>query len=107
MSHELAEDIKKVIQTFPEGESLRSHLRVSSATIPHNIAASVGKKQAKEKLKHYHQARQASVQFQEHLMLARSFKYIEKRTFEDLAAKAIEAQQLLTSLIRTLSQDVA
>ncbi len=99
----LAADVLELARQIPETEhyGLSGHLRRTSATVPVTIAESVKHTLHAKKLECYHLAREALVELQEHLQLARDRGYIEQRAFEDMAGRAISAYRLLTSLIRS------
>lgn len=108
LGRELVREIQAVVRELPDdGSNLPGYLRRSSVAIPLHIASSVSKKLQEEKLECYVQAREAAIQLQEHLSLAKDMKYIESQAFEAMAAKAIEAQNILTILIRKVSYEMA
>jgi four helix bundle protein len=108
LGRELAREVQAVVKLLPEdGSNLPGYMRRSSVAVPLHIASSVSKKLHEERLECYVQAREAAIQLQEHLSLARDMKYIEKQAFDTMAAKAIETQNILTILIRKVSYEMA
>jgi four helix bundle protein len=108
IGQELAREVYHLVKQLPnDGSNVPGNLRKTSVAIPLHIAASVTKKAQKEKLECYVQAREAVIQLQDHLKLAKSVDYIEHELHRELAEKAIEAQNLLTFLIRKLSYELA
>jgi four helix bundle protein len=108
LGRELAREAQAVVKQLPEdGSNLPGYMRRSSVAIPLHIASSVSKKLHHEKLECYVQARDAAIQLQEHLSLAKDMNYIETHAFEAMAAKTIEAQNILSVLIRKVSYEMA
>jgi four helix bundle protein len=108
LGRELAREVQDLVKQLPpDGSNLPGYMRKTSVAVPLYIASSITKKLYADKLECYVQARDAAVQLQEHLSLARDMKYLEQQTFEALAAKAIEAQNILTVLIRKASYEMA
>jgi four helix bundle protein len=103
--HDLAIEAHRLARQLPENDefNLAVHLRRTSSTAPLKIAESLERSLEHEKLACYKQAREAVVELQELLSLARDLHYIEQRAFEELAAKAITTHNLLSNLIRSLS----
>ncbi|MDL2363542.1 MAG: four helix bundle protein [Patescibacteria group bacterium] len=102
LAHSVAIDVHALARELPKSDHYNIHeeIRIASARVPLTIEAST-KKKSHEKLKHYKIARFAATELHDVLMLAREQQYIEKQVFTDLASRTIEAQQLLTSLIRS------
>jgi four helix bundle protein len=108
IGHDLAILVYGMTQQLPENDEfgLAEHLRRTSATVSHKIAESVERSLEHEKLASYKLAREAVIELQEHLSLARDLHYIEQHAFEELAAKAITTHNLLSGLIRSLASRV-
>ena len=108
ISHLLAAEIHELVLALPESErELAGQLRQASVAAYHSLAMSVGKELQKEKLKHYGVARDAAIELQGHLLSAREKKHITADTFQDMAGRAIETQQIMTGLIRKVSRELA
>lgn len=108
IGHDLANEVQAVVKSLPaDGSNLPGYLRRSSVALPLHVASSIPKKLQQEKLDCYVKAREAAIQLQEHLSLARDLQYIEHQTFEAMAGKAIEAQNILTILIRKVSYEMS
>jgi four helix bundle protein len=105
VGHDLAIAVYGLAQRLPDNDefNLAEHLRRTSAAASSRIAESIERQLEHEKLACYKLAREAVVELQEHLSLARDLQYIEQQVFEELAGKAITAHNLLSGLIRPLA----
>ncbi|MDB5170757.1 MAG: hypothetical protein JWO35_451 [Candidatus Saccharibacteria bacterium] len=108
ISHNLATDVHELARGIPHSDhyNLNAQLRRASATVPTSIAESVEHALHHKKLECYHLARDAVVELQEQLQLARDRSYVDQQTFEDLAGRAISTYHVLTSLIRSTKQSL-
>lgn len=108
LGQEIAREVHAVVKQLPDdGSNLPGYMRKSSVSIPMHVASSISKKKLQEKLDCYVNARQAAIDLTEHLKQAKDVKYIESEVFKELASKTIEAQNLLTILIRKTHYDMA
>lgn len=100
--HSLALDVHKMAKQIPADDEfgLAEHIKRVAAAGPLMITESLERNLEKDKLECYRLAREAMIELQEHLSLARDLHYIEYSVFKDLADKAITAQNILSSLIR-------
>jgi four helix bundle protein len=72
--------------------------------VPLAIKESLQHQQPLKRLQHFQVAREATQELHEVLMLAHERKYIDTDLFKRLAKQTIEAQQILTGLIRSINQ---
>jgi four helix bundle protein len=105
VGHDLAIEVHRLAQQLPANDefNLAVHLRRTSSAAPLKIAKSVEHALEHEKLACYQGAREAVIELQELLSLARDLHYIEQGVFDELAAKAVTAHNLLSNLIRSLT----
>jgi four helix bundle protein len=105
VGHDLAINVHRLARRLPVNDefNLAVHLRRTSSAAPLRIAESVKRTPEHEKLACYKQAREAVIELQELLSLARDLHYIEQQAFEELANKAITTHNLLSGLIRSLT----
>lgn len=103
--HDLAIDVHALSKQLPKNDEfdLARHLCRTSASAPLKIAESIERSLERDRLACYKLAREAVIELQEQLSLARDLHYIEQEAFDGLAAKAITTQNLLSGLIRSLS----
>ena len=107
IGHKLAIEVHHLVRRLPEDDefNLAVHLRRTSSAAPLKIAESVERSLENEKLACYKVAREAMIELQELLSLARDLHYIEQQVFDELASQAVATHNLLSGLIRSLTDD--
>jgi four helix bundle protein len=85
---------------------LTSQVRRASASIGANIAEGCGRRSDAEFKRFLQIARGSASELECHLLLARDLRFLEPDQFNDLAAKVLEVQRMLASLVQRLQGPV-
>lgn len=105
LSQSVAVDLHAHVSRLKKSEVHRIHhdMKHLSAWVPLHIQTGLVHEKH-HRLEHYTEARETAAELQEVLMSARDYKLIEHKQFNDLAKRTIEAQKLLTDLIRAINR---
>src|SRR3989344_4117155 len=108
-AHRLVLLIYKLTKHFPREElySLVDQLRRASISIVSNIAEGFSRESYKEKVQFYATARGSVTETQSQLLVARDLRYIDKNSFDQLAAQTITTHKLLSGLIKSSKKKIA
>jgi four helix bundle protein len=106
LAHSVALEIRSFAAELPKSDHYNTHRDIcrASAVVPMAIKESLRQEQPHIRLQHFEVAREATRDLHEVLMLAHEQRYIETALFKKLAQQTIEAQQILTGLIRAINQ---
>jgi len=93
---------------FPKEEmyGLTSQLRRAAASIGANIAEGCGRRSDAEMKRFVQIARGSASELEYHLLLAKDLCLLSAACFEDLEARVLEVQRMLTSLSHRLNTSV-
>ena len=100
--HALVLDIYKMTNIFPPSEQfgLSNQLRRAAVSVTSNIAEGFSRKSYKEKVRFYYMALGSLTEAQNQLLVAKDVGYINKKQFDDIAAKSVEINKITNALIK-------
>ena len=101
-SHELALNIYKATEKFPESEafSLISQMQRAAVSITSNIAEGFGRQTLKEKIQFYYQAQGSLTELKNQLILSKDLGYISVLESDKMMDVLIVSHKLLQGLLR-------
>ena len=107
-AHELTISVYRVSRDFPKEEmyGLTSQMRRSAASIGANIAEGCGRRSDPEMKRFVQIARGSANELEYHLLLGKDLHLLSQQDFEDLEARVLEIQRMLTSLTQRLQVSV-
>ncbi len=100
--HKLVLTIYNATSKFPKEEifGLVSQLRRAVVSITSNIAEGFSRQSVKEKIQFYYIARGSNIELQNQVLIARDIKYINEKSFIDIAEQSVKVSKLINGLIR-------
>jgi four helix bundle protein len=108
-AHELTLGVYRKSRTLPDEEmyGLTSQLRRAAASIGANIAEGCGRRSDAEMRRFLQIARGSANELEYHLLLAKDLHFLSAPDFEDLTARVVEVQRMLTSLAARIRSAIA
>jgi four helix bundle protein len=102
--HDLTLTIYERTRAFPKEEiyGLTSQMRRSASSIGANIAEGCGRRSDPEMKRFVQIARGSASELEYHLLLAKDLRFLSADEFNDLEAKILEIQRMLTALSQRL-----
>ena len=103
-AHRLALTVYVATKDFPKEErfGLTSQVRRSVVSIASNIAEGCGRGGERELARFLDIAAGSAAEFEYQVLLARELHFLDKKTYDQIAADIREVKQMLASLIRKL-----
>jgi four helix bundle protein len=107
-AHALTLMVYSKTRAFPKEEmyGLTSQLRRASASVGANLAEGCGRRSDAEMRRFIQIARGSANELEYHLLLARDLGLLTPGEFEEMGAKTLEIQRMLTSLVQSLKGPV-
>ena len=102
-AHDLAIDIYKVTEDFPQKEQfgLSSQMRRAAVSISSNIAEGFSRISLKEKIHFYSIAHGSNTELQAQILIAKDVDLLTHEAADNLLTKAIEVHKILTGLLKS------
>ncbi len=100
--HKLVLSIYKISKQFPKEEifALTNQIRRAVVSITCNIAEGFSRSSYKDKAHFYDMSLGSLTETQNLLLIARDLEYMNNDKFNEMAAKSVEIQKMLYSLIK-------
>ena len=100
---EIARDVYKLTQLFPTEEKygIVSQMKRCSVSIPSNIAEGAARNSKKEFVNFLHIASGSLSELDTQLELSKRLNFINEKTWKELDVKLLEADKILSGLIRS------
>ncbi|MEK7642415.1 MAG: four helix bundle protein [Patescibacteria group bacterium] len=102
-AHKLVIMIYKVTKNFPKEEvfGLTNQIRRASVSITSNLAEGFSRNTYKDKTQFYAIALGSLTELQNQLLIARDVRYIDNRTFQEMASQTIIVSKLCNGLLKS------
>ena len=104
-AHSLVLKVYSITKSFPKDElyGLVNQMRRCSVSITSNIAEGFTRQSKKEKVQFYYTAKGSLVELQNQLLISRDVKYIDDKTFNDIANLTIAPTGSISLMAQTSS----
>ena len=101
---ELAREIYMITKLFPDSEKfgLVSQMNRSAVSIPSNIAEGSSRESKKEFNHFLNIALGSCFELETQLTLAKSFHYLDEKTFKDIESKLVGIQKMISGFRKTI-----
>lgn len=100
--HKLVIMIYKITEKFPSKEvfGLTNQMRRAAVSVTSNIAEGFSRNTDKDKVQFYSMSHGSLTELQNQLVIARDLKYIDSKSFDNMANQTITVAKLLSGLKR-------
>jgi len=107
-AYSLCVEIYKITQNFPNVEKygLCSQMRLSSVSIPSNIAEGYGRKTIPDYVRCLYLAYGSTCELETQTLLSGDLKYLENADLKTLLEKINEVERMLMALIKSLENKI-
>lgn len=101
--HALVVSIYQTTKAFPKEEmfGIVNQMRRCAVSITSNIAEGFSRQSYREKVQFYSMALGSLTELQSQLLVAKDVGYLEKETFDAIAAQAVKAHKIISGLIKS------
>jgi four helix bundle protein len=102
---QLVTEIYRATEAFPTGEDygLTAQLRRAAISVPSNIAEGLTRKTNKDKLHFLNMAQASLSEIDTQLEICKNLGYLEANLFDEIEARLVEVEKLVSGLSRSIS----